>query len=187
MDEPPVARRPHPSQGDDRTPEARRSDEQPGPQLLPVAAIIVLSLVILTTIGHCAVNLAADDEQSSSPPSQPVATPSFKVQPPAGCQPLNDQVVETINDEMVDPRLTVRRAIAETRHDGVAAVGATIVHDVTAIEAVSAIFAVDDTGKVFAISSDARAMTELPDGRDAIEMTPVSAEAQTVNACLRDG
>ncbi|MFL0579507.1 hypothetical protein [Dietzia sp. 179-F 9C3 NHS] len=154
------------------------------PQVMPAVAIAVLSVVVLLTVGYCAAGLipASDEEPAARPP----ATPSFVVAPPSGCGPVDPLVVETIDEEMSTPRLSVGRAVQQERDDGVLTVGVTIRRDDGAIEAVAAIFAVDLTGKVLAISAEARTLTRLPDGRKTVAMSPVSSGAQLVNSCLRD-
>ncbi|WP_163377141.1 hypothetical protein [Dietzia sp. Alg238-R159] len=82
--------------------------------------------------------------------------------------------------------MRVARAYSHERDDGVQAIGVTIQRDDRAIQAVTAIFAADHTGKLFSLSSDARQMSRLPDGRETLRMTPVDDEAQIVNSCLRD-
>lgn len=159
-------------------------DRQLAPFVLPLLAMVVLSGIILFTAGRCAadtVTALGDDANQ-----RPMVTPSFEIPAPRGCADVDDTLIAAIDQELTSPRLSVARAYAHERDDGVQAIGATIQRDDRAIQAVAAIFAADDTGKLFALSSDARDMSQLPDGRESLRMTPVDHEAQIVNSCLRD-
>lgn len=157
---------------------------QVAPFIWPLLAIVVLSSVLLLTLGRC----AADSVSSitKEPEQRPMVTPSFALSAPQGCGQVSDTVVDAIDKELRDPRMRVARAFSHGRDDGVQAIGVTIARDDRAIQAVAAIFAADDTGRLFALSSDAREMSRLPDGRAELHMTPVDEEAQIVNSCLRD-
>ncbi|PZT95429.1 MAG: hypothetical protein DI630_24390 [Gordonia sp. (in: high G+C Gram-positive bacteria)] len=154
------------------------------PFVMPLFAIVVLSSILLFTLGRCAVDTVTSITEE--PEQRPMVTPSFQMSAPRGCGEVSDTVVDAIDQELRDPRMRVSRAFSHERDDGVQAVGVTIQRDDRAIQAVAAIFAADVTGKLFAVSSDAREMSRLPDGRETLRMTPVDDEAQIVNSCLRD-
>lgn len=157
---------------------------QLAPFVMPLFAIVVLSSILLFTLGRCAVDTV--NSITEEPEQRPMVTPSFKLPAPRGCDEVSATVVSAIEQELQDPRMRVARAYSHERDDGVQAIGVTIQRDDRAIQAVAAIFAADDTGKLFALSSDAREMSQLPDGRKTLRMTPVGEPAQIVNSCLRD-
>lgn len=154
------------------------------PFVMPLIAIVVLSSILLVTLGQCAADTVTS--ATEEPEERPMVTPSFQTSAPRGCGEVSDTVVEAIDQELRDPRLSVARAFSHQRDDGVQAVGVTIQRDDRAIQAVAAIFAADNTGKLFALSADAREMSRLQDGRETLHMTPVDDAAQIVNSCLRD-
>ena len=157
---------------------------QLAPFVLPLLVLVVLIVALLLVLGRCATNTVTSI--TKQPEQRPLATPSFELAAPQGCGEVPDTVIQALEQELKSPRLQVARAYTNERDDGVLALGATIQQDNHAIEAVAAIFAVDDTGKLFALSSHARELSRLPDGRKVLRMTPVDYEAQVVNSCLRD-
>ena len=157
---------------------------QLAPFVMPLFVIVVLSFILLFTLGRCAVDTV--HSITEEPEQRPMVTPSFELPAPRGCGEVSDTVMAAIEQELRDPRMRVARAYSHERDDGVQAIGVTIQRDDRAIQAVAAIFAADDTGKLFSLSSDAREMSRLPDGRESLRMTPVDDEAQIVNSCLRD-
>lgn len=157
---------------------------QLAPHVVPLLALIVVAFVLLLSISYCTAGLVDGGDEREQ--TVPLATPQFTVAPVVDCDEADQAIVDAITDDMIDPRLSAGRTVTYGREDGALTVGAMLRRDDGAIEAVAAIFAVDTTGKLYAISAQARELTRLPDGRQEVAMTPVDPGAQAVNSCLRD-
>ena len=150
------------------------------PMVAGLAALVLFSLVM---VSQCTVATVQNVGGSGQEPVPTVATPSFRPYVQDGCEEVDSGSVALINRHTVNPRHQVGQAQAYPRGQG-QFLAVSIAWDNRMVEARSAIFSLDEGGELWSVSSSARELTDLPDGREVKAVSPGDAEALSAQNCL---
>lgn len=148
-----------------------------------VAGLAVLVLFTLVMVSQCTVATVQKVDGSGQEPVPTVATPSFRPYAQEGCGEVDSGSVALINRHTANPRHQVGQAQAYPRGRG-EFLAVSIVWDNRMVEARSAIFYLDEDDELWAVSTSARNLTDLPDGRESKRLSAGDTEALAAQNCL---
>lgn len=150
------------------------------PILAGLAALLIVTAVL---VSQCAVSTVQNITSPSESPVPTVATPSFSPPSQQGCKQVDSGTLAALNRHTKNPRQQVGLSYAYPHSDG-QFVAVTIVWDNRMVESRSAIFYIDGEGELSALSRDARALTDLPDGREEHGVSVGDSAALAAQNCL---
>lgn len=153
------------------------------PAIPIVAGLAGLLIFALFMVSQCTVATVQNVGGPGQEPVPTVATPSFRPYAQDGCEEVDSGSRALINRHTVNPRHQVGQAQAYPRGEG-EFIAVSIAWDNRMIEARSAIFYLDEGGDLWAVSTSARELTDLPDGREPNRASPGDPEALAAQNCL---
>lgn len=153
------------------------------PAIPMVAGLAGLLLFALVMVSQCTVATVQNAGGPAQAPVPTVATPSFRPYVQNGCEQVDSGSLALINRHTVNTRHQVGQSQAYPRGEG-QFIAVSIAWDNRMVEARSAIFYLDEDGEMWAVSTSARKLTDLPDGRERQKVSSGDPEALAAQNCL---
>lgn len=160
--------------------DGRRSVSAVLPVFVGLAAVCVFAMVALS---QCAVEQVSTLTKDDEVPTVAPATPSFEKYQQSGCVPVGDETLKEIDESLLAVRQSVGQSSSFVSRDG-EYIAVSIVWDDRRVEDPSVIFFREDGGELWSVSTSARRLTTIPDGRKEHKVSPIDDGALAAQNCI---